>query len=339
VVATEIAAEPAALGGEPARDAQTGKFVTAPAVEVAPTLQVPPIEGAPVEEQAAPEAGDAENTMVMQQAMQQALDRIEQMKSTIDEAREQKENDIKALQVSRESEAKRDSEQQTKIATLEAFISKAKKEELKTAKQQRDSTFNRLTATLSALECDLGNKQSAPTDPKSQLIFESNIAEAAIKQLVTTSDKVSDMDSENRKLKRQHEKIESNLCNFETGRVEANAANKRHQPTLVADSFIEWRARNPSALKWQVDAELQKRANSQVGVVVVNASRQKWSEPTHQDGDGPKRPMTSSVFTNYPEMASKLMQLNTGKLIGSEETVHMMQTTAPAVGSSRQMPW
>jgi len=196
-----------------------------------------------------------------------------------------------------------------------------------------------LRADMFAMYCDLVNTQGPPTDPKGQLLFESDIAEAAIKQLVTTSDKAQDMHSENRKLKRQHENIGNNLCNFETGRVEASARNKRHQPVVTEDSFIEWRAKNQSALKWQVDAELQRRARSQSGAVVVNASRQKWKEPTSEETDDLRRPVTSSVYTNYPEMASTLMQLNMGKLIGSEETMQMMQTTPSVGGNSRQMPW
>jgi hypothetical protein len=282
---------------------------------------------------------DAQATIAMQQTMEAALARMQQMKSVIDKERQQRASDTKAQADVKEKEGIRDSEQKAKIASLEALISKTKKEELKSAKQQRDSTFERLTATLSSLECDIANTQHSPTDPKGQLLFESDIAEAAIKQLVSTTDKVQNMDSENKKLKRQHANIESNLCNFETGRVEASAANKRHQPVCTENSFLEWRATNQSALKWQVDAELQRRASSQSAAVVVNASRQKWNEPIDQDTNASKRPLTSSVYTNYPDMAKRLMQLNTGKLIDSGETIRMMQTTGSNVSNSRQTPW
>ena len=290
----------------------------APVEIVAPVAIVPPVEEAPV-------VDETEETVVMQKAMQDALERMEKMKKIMDEDKKQQDIDINKLRTEAESEKQAKLVQEAEILELKKTLAERKKSELQTAKQQRDTTFNRLTATLSALEGDLGKRDEKPTDPKAQLIFESKIAEKAIKQLESVCAKANVMEGENKQLKRQHENIEHNLCNFEVGRVDASAATKRQN--IGSESFIEWKSKNPQALKWQVDAQLQKCEEMKHGTVRVNASRLKWNEPTEAQDAGPARPLTSSIYTSYPEMASKLMQLNTGKLIDGEETVRMMQST------------
>lgn len=168
------------------------------------------------------------------------------------------------------------------------------------------------------------------------------MAEAAIKRIVAVSDKANVMHSENNQLKRQHRNIEETLCNFEGGRVEASAAaaaKRQHVQTPDADSFLAWKRKNPTALKWQVDAQLKKFEDAKRGTVRVNASFLKWNEAPEAQDAVPTRPPTSSIYTSYPEIASELMMLNTGKLISGEETMHMMQTTPDHTQVSRNQPW
>ena len=262
--------------------------------------------------------------------MQNAVQRMEEMKAQLDEGDKQREIDIKK----REEESKIEQEQKTKqekeIVELRAALRQKKEKELQTAKKQRDDTFTRLTQTLSTLECDLEKRKPKTTDAKGQLLFETDVAEAAIKRLVTASDQAHVMHSENNQLKRQHKNIEETLCNFEGGRVEASAnatAKRQHVQPPNEDSFLAWKRQNPNALKWQVDAKLKTCEEAKRSTVRVNASYLKWHEAAEAHEAVSTRPITSSIYTNYPEIASELMLLNTGKVIGTEETVQLMQTT------------
>lgn len=283
---------------------------------------------------------DASNTTNMEAAMQTAMQRMQEMKAQLEESDKQRESDIKKRAERLQIEQENKSKYETELSQLRAVLKQRKDDELQTARKKRDDTFNRLTETLTTLECDL--KKRKPTDTKGQLQFESDIAEAAIKRLVKASDQAAVMSTENNQLKRQHEDIASNLCNFEVGRVEASAeaaAKRRHVQQLDTDTFLTWKRQNPRALKWQVDAQLKKYEEAKRDTVRVNASFLKWNEAADAPQVTSQRPLTSSIYTSYPEIASQLMMMNTGKVISADETLQMMQTTPDQTQISRKQPW
>lgn len=342
--------QPLVAGGTELLPQEAVPAAAEPVVEPAATEPVvEPAAAEPVAEPAQPDEADvpqADDEMSvaasMQAAMQNAMQRMEEMKARLDEGDKQRESDIKkrADEVKVEEEAK--TKQQAEIVELRAALRQRKEKELQTAKKQRDDTFNRLTETLSTLECDLEKRKPKATDTKGQLLFETDVAEAAIKRLVTASDQAHVMHSENNQLKRQHKNIEENLCNFEGGRVEASAsaaAKRQHIQPPNTDSFLVWKRQNPNALKWQVDAQLKKSEDAKRGTVRVNASYLKWHEAAETPQSVSSRPITSSIYTSYPEIASELMSLNTGKLISGEETVQLMQTTPDNTQVARNQPW
>lgn len=339
----EAVPQDAAVAGQPLPDAAAEPVAEPPASE-APVAE--PVAEAVVEPVvqlvAEPIDDEADRAKGMQTVMDKALQRMEAMKARMDESDKQRETDIKKRTEEIKVEQALKLQHESEIKELRTALHQKKEKELQTAKKQRDDTFNRLTETLSTLECDLEKRKPKTADAKGQLQFESDVAEAAIKRIVAVSDKANVMHSENNQLKRQHRNIEETLCNFEGGRVEASAAaaaKRQHVQTPDADSFLAWKRKNPTALKWQVDAQLKKFEDAKRGTVRVNASFLKWNEAPEAQDAGPMRPPTSSIYTSYPEIASELMMLNTGKLISGEETMHMMRTTPDHTQVTRNQPW
>lgn len=285
---------------------------------------------------------DAECIMNMQKTMQAAVDKIEEMKTSHAKQAEEQEERIKKLLTAKEKEQTLSTTQIQKISELEKQISQKKSDELKSARAQRDSTFERLSKTLVSMDCQVGTDKSKSSSQQDQLAFESSIAEAAIKQLVSASDRVDTMNNENRDLKRRHETIGNTLSNFNGNsgviplaevRVDASANANKRQTLGVQESYIAWRKANPGTLKWKVDEKFREIQKARAGTVVVNASAGKWQETDDNNVTGLHD--TPSMYSDHPDMAQSMSLRNLGKMISGDETLEMMRSINTQNGRSR----